>query len=187
MVKEENGETHLPQPRKEAKRVSLYQPKMISVAAGDQLLIRRNGTSGSGSKLLNGELVEVREIAPTGLITLRDGRTIPSTFRHLLHGYAVSSQSSQGKAVDRVLVAIDAMSAASDATRATLYVAASRGRESCTLFTDDMDLLAHALEMGADFPGLKKYTIQPTRNFLPFWADSWPDGKKPPTHSSPKK
>jgi hypothetical protein len=48
-------------------------------------------------------------------------------------------------------------------------------------------LFSAYLEMGADFPDLKKFTIQPTRNFLPVWADSWPDGKKPSTRSSSKK
>ena len=142
-VKNAKGETLLFEAEKEAERISVYETKTIPIAPGEQLLIRRNGTAGDGfSKLTNGERVTVKDISKSGWITLEDGRTLPRNFRHFCHGYAVTGQSSQGKEVARVLVSIDSETALASARQETLYVAASRGIERCTIFTDSKaDLL----------------------------------------------
>lgn len=69
---------------------------------------------------------------------------IPTRFRHFTHGYAITSQRAQAQTVDEVLLAVDAQSAFCAATAQTLYVAASRGRDRCTIFTDDKELLLDA-------------------------------------------
>jgi len=136
-VKNQKGETLLFEAKKEAQRISVFETKTIPIAPGEQLLIRRNGTAGDRfAKLTNGERVTVKEISKSGYIILEDGRTLPPHFRHFCHGYAVTGQSSQGKQVARVLISIDSETALASARQETLYVAASRGIERCTIFTD---------------------------------------------------
>ena len=53
------------------------------------------------------------------------------------------SHSSQGKTTDKVLVAMSSESLPAT-NRATLYVAASRGRHTCSIYTDDKDALLDA-------------------------------------------
>jgi len=136
VVQKPNGETHLLLPDKVADLISLFEKKPLAVAAGEKLLIRRNGKSENGERLVNGELVDVKAVRPSGEILLADGRSLPADFRHFTHGYAVTSQNAQGKTVDHVLVAINAQSAAT-ISATTFYVAASRGRFSCTIYTDN--------------------------------------------------
>jgi len=145
-VKNACGQTLTFEARKEAANISLFETATIPVAPREQLLIRRNGTSGGSHprKLTNGELVTVEKVSPSGLITLEDGRTIPPTFRHFCHGYAITSQASQGKEADRVLIAIDAESAQAAARTETFYVAISRGKQRCTIYTDDKEALFDA-------------------------------------------
>jgi hypothetical protein len=150
VAEDADGKPHIINPKKEAGRISIFEPRSIAVAAGEQLLIRRNHHSADGKKLINGELVTVSEVDSSGRITLYDGRILPPVFKHYTHGYAVTSQSAQGKTVDRVLVAIDALSAHSAVTSETLYVAASRGRERCTIYTDDRAALFRAFQRSGE-------------------------------------
>ena len=163
-VKNAKGETLLFDPKIEAGRISVFETKTISIAPGEQLLIRRNGKSSEGEKLTNGERVTVKKVFAAGGITLTDGRTIPGNFRHYGHGYAVSSQNSQGKSVDRVLVAIDSESARSSATRETLYVAASRGIERCTIFTDSKSALLQAFQRSGERKAAIEFVKQQNNN-----------------------
>jgi conjugative relaxase-like TrwC/TraI family protein len=146
MARNEKGEDCLVDPLKHAKQFSVFSPRKIAVAHGDQLLLRSNGLSGDSipRRLVNGELVTVDKIDSSGRITLKDGRSLPKEFQHFTHGYAVTAQSAQGKSVNTVLVAIDAVSALTAATFQGLYVAISRGKKRCAIFTDCKDLVADA-------------------------------------------
>jgi conjugative relaxase-like TrwC/TraI family protein len=144
------GEVFPLDPAKLASKFSVFTPRKISLAAGDQILIRANGRSLDQKKVINGELVLVKDVLANGDIKLKDGRTLPASFQHFTHGYAVTSQSAQGKTVDNVFLAIDALSALTAATLETFYVGVTRGRKRCTIYTDAKDMLGHAFGRSAE-------------------------------------
>jgi RNA helicase len=70
----------------------------------------------------------------------------PRVHRHLDHGYAVTSYSSQGLTADRVLLYIDSEQAGERLVNQRLaYVALSRGRHDAQIYTDDRERLWTAL------------------------------------------
>jgi hypothetical protein len=75
--------------------------------------------------------VTVSQVDERGLVHLEDGRTIPASYKHFDHGYAVTAHRSQGQSVDAVVIASETMN------RELFYVAASRGREHLTVITSD--------------------------------------------------
>jgi ATP-dependent exoDNAse (exonuclease V) alpha subunit len=72
------------------------------------------------------------------------------TFRHLDHGYAVTSHSSQGQTVDHVIVHADTRESVVLLNRRMAYVALSRAREEGMIFTDSKERLTEALARGYD-------------------------------------
>lgn len=161
-VRKQKGGVLLLDPRKDAKRIAAFTRREMPVASGDRLLIRANGTAKTGQSLVNGELVTVKAISKNGEIALADGRIIPAAFRHLRGGHAISCQSSQGKTVDVVLCAIDAKSAKSATTKETFYVAASRAKERCTIYTDSKKRLSEALKRSAERQAAIEFVRQQT-------------------------
>jgi hypothetical protein len=79
--------------------------------------------------------VTVERIDAQGNKHLDDGRIVPAGYKQFTHGYAMTAQAAQGKTVDRVLICADEMS------RELFYVAASRGRYECRIFTTDAEAL----------------------------------------------
>jgi hypothetical protein len=81
-----------------------------------------------------------------GIILLANGWVIGKSFGLVAHGYVTTSHASQGKTVDRVLIAmgresLPAMSAEQ------FYVSVSRGRETATIYTDmEPDALRDAIQ-----------------------------------------
>ena len=100
----------------------------IDVAVGDKLLLRANDKE---ARLTNGEILTVAGFGEDGSLQTVEGKLIPSYYRHFTHGYAVTSHKSQGRTVDHVVVA------AAHLNNKAAYVACSRGRQSCTVFTSD--------------------------------------------------
>jgi hypothetical protein len=98
----------------------------------------------------NGEIVTVAAIRPSGEIELEDGRVLPAYYRQFVHGYAVTSYSSQGKTVDHVVFADSAVKAATDAQQ--WYVTISRGRKSVQIFTMDKSQLRESVCRSGDRP-----------------------------------
>lgn len=72
--------------------------------------------------------------------------------RHLDYGYAVTSHSSQGKTVDRALVAIRTRHPGLLVNSSQFYVSVSRARDSVRIFTDDTGRLAPAVSRPAPAP-----------------------------------
>jgi hypothetical protein len=109
------------------------------VAAGDWLLLQANG-----QKFTNGERVQVKAVGKDG-IALKDGRTLPASYRSFTHGYAVTSHAAQGKTVDVALFVASSRSFAA-VSRESFYVGISRGREQVRIFTDDAATLERRVE-----------------------------------------
>src|SRR5262249_22460174 len=81
--------------------------------------------------------------------------------RHLDHGYAVTSHSSQGQTADRVILVLDSERSGERLVNQRLaYVALSRGRYDASIYTDDQARLADTLSRDVSHPS----AIQPRRN-----------------------
>jgi hypothetical protein len=124
-----------PVPVKELDRITVCQPKELSLSSGDRLQLKANDKSQDGRRLANGELVTVKKIHADGRIALDDGRTLPKHYHQFVRGYAVTSYAAQGKTVDYVLFSDSAVKAATNAQQ--WYVTISRGRKGVKIFTAD--------------------------------------------------
>lgn len=144
-VAKKNGTTINLNPKKLAKHFGVYDEQQIGVSRGDRLLLRAKHKSETGKGLTNGEIVRVKELKD-GRILLDDGREIPPDYRHFLHGYCTSIESSQGKTVDHVFLSVDAQAAHSAGSLEGFYVAASRGRHTCAIYTDAKEELREAIQ-----------------------------------------
>lgn len=128
--------------RRQAQAFSVFERQAMEVAPGDRLLLEANRRE-TGLRVTNGELVTVAGI-DKGRIALEDGRTLPADYRQFTHGYAVTAHRSQGKTVDAVIVSGDRM------TQELFYVAATRGRESLTVFTGNQEQLRESIGISGE-------------------------------------
>lgn len=138
-------------PITQSDRYEVFTPQTLPVAKGDLLRITMNTKSVEGERLHNGQVFKVREIEEDGTLSLGDGKRIGPQFGHLDLGYVRTSVSSQGKTVDRVIVAQSTHSAAASSAE-QFYVSVSRGRRACSIYTDDKESLAEAIARTDDGP-----------------------------------
>ncbi|HAP63680.1 MAG TPA: conjugal transfer protein [Cytophagales bacterium] len=153
-VKLDNGKAL---PLDQTSRFEVFQPGTIEVAQGDLIRITRNGSDASGRRLTNGKLLEVTKLNPDGSIQCQaqnaKAEALPFTLNpdhgHVNLGYCLTSYASQGKTVDRVLIAQPAATfPASDQKQ--FYVSVSRGRDSVTIYTDDKEDLLRTISQDGD-------------------------------------
>jgi hypothetical protein len=133
--------------RRNLERFSVAAAAKIEVGRGDKLQLRGNLREGKALVASNREVLTVADVREDGSILAQNSKgkeiTIPANFGRLSHGYAVTSYSSQGATVDRVLVA-DAGSKGASGQK-EFYVSISRGRNSVEIYTSDKaDLLARS-------------------------------------------
>ncbi|HCL91541.1 MAG TPA: AAA family ATPase [Candidatus Paceibacterota bacterium] len=122
-------------PQHQLDRITVCQPRKISLATGDRLQLKANQRLSSGVAVANGEIVTVKGVHPDGRIALQDGRTLDAAYRQFVPGYVVTSYGSQGKTMDYVLFSDSAVRAATN--RRQWYVTISRGRRGIRIFTPD--------------------------------------------------
>jgi ATP-dependent exoDNAse (exonuclease V) alpha subunit len=108
----------------------------------------------SGSQAVNGELDVIRKIEGCKFdIETESGRQVTVDvlkFRHLDHGYAVTSHSSQGQTVDRVIINADTRETPMLLNRRMAYIALTRAREDGLIFTNSATELSAALDRRRD-------------------------------------
>ncbi len=144
------GEGEKP-PVEYADRFEVYRPVQLSLAAGDRLRITANGKTKDGKhRLSNGALYTVQGFTPKGDVVIDHDWVIAKDRGHVSLGYVVTSQASQGKTVDKVIIGQSAESFAAS-NRRQFYVSVSRGREQALVFTDDKRELMRAVKR-ADEP-----------------------------------
>jgi hypothetical protein len=126
----------------------VYKPENRKLAVGDRLQFRHPDNR---RNIANGEFAVVSAIG-AGEATLRfHGKqnrelTLPlSAMRHVDYGYTVTSFSSQGSTVDRVIVNDDSMRSSRLVNREQLYVSISRGRLDARVYTNDAEALRLAV------------------------------------------
>ena len=125
--------------------VSVYREAEREFAAGDRIQFRAPFPAG---KVKNSELGTIKQIAD-GEMTVRLDKKRDVTisldqFRHLDHGYAVTSHSSQGQTVNRVLVNAETSETDLLVNQRMAYVAISRARFEARVYTDSLKELGPA-------------------------------------------
>jgi conjugative relaxase-like TrwC/TraI family protein len=102
-------------------------------------------------RISNGALGTIQEIDREGnaRIKLDSGRVYTldlGTVRHVDHGYAVTSHSSQGKTTRNVLTVIDTEHSRALVNQQQFYVSASRAKEQARIYTNSLKALPGAVE-----------------------------------------
>ncbi|RAJ89925.1 AAA domain-containing protein, partial [Larkinella arboricola] len=131
-----NGDIENFLPASEAAKFQVYARQEAGFAIGDKIRITKNGKATNGTKLNNGQIYNITGFDNEGNLRLSNGTTLNKTFGHFTHGYAVTSNTSQGKTVDKVIVAQSADSFGAS-TREQFYVSVSRGKEAVSIYTDN--------------------------------------------------
>jgi conjugative relaxase-like TrwC/TraI family protein len=127
-----------------AERFQVFHPTSLALAAGDRVRVTTGGQTRDGHRLNTGALFTVAGFTEAGDIRLTNGWVVANDWGHLAHGYVLTSPASQGKTVDRVLIA-ESTTSLPAASRQQFYVSASRARESVTVYTDDKAALKDAV------------------------------------------
>jgi conjugative relaxase-like TrwC/TraI family protein len=139
------------------------EARELAVASGDWLLLQANAKAGAHT-FTNGERVQVASVGRDG-IGLKDGRTLPPSYRTFNYGYAVTSHAAQGKTVDVGLFVASSRSFAA-VSRESFYVGISRAKEKVTVFTDDAATLsrrvqdAHTRKAALELDGLRAELVK---------------------------
>lgn len=129
--------------------VTLYRETERAFARGDRVQFTAPDRT---RDISNRDLGTIERIESNGRLQVRldSGPSVtfePQERRHLDHGYAVTSHSSQGQTTDRVLVHVETDRAREKlVNRRLAYVALSRGRYDAQLYTDDKGNLRRALD-----------------------------------------
>ena len=145
VVERENGDRWAFDPKR-VHSFDVGEARKISVASGEKLLMQGNLKA---AKIKNGDIVEIAGFDPDGSIRLKDGRSLPRSFRQYTHGYATTSHAAQGRTVDRgILILGEAGIRAADLQQA--YVSNSRFRERQTIYTTNLKAAKDAMASDTD-------------------------------------
>ena len=143
--------------------VSVYNQAEREFTERDRIQFRVPFTE---KRIVNGELGSITKLEPDQIrVAMDSGREVtfnPEKFRHIDHGYAVTSHSSQGLTVDRVLVNADTQESVRLLNDRMAYVAVSRAREEALIYTDSAQNLRETLNRGTD----KETALEATRDNL---------------------
>lgn len=126
-------------PMQEAGKFSVFEKSEIKLTAGDKIRITQNGFSENKKRMNNGNILTVKGFDKTGnILAVADKQeiVIGKDYRNLTYGYCTTSHSSQGKTVDKVLIAQSSMSLGAASTE-QFYVSVSRGKTEVGIFTDN--------------------------------------------------
>ncbi len=130
---------------KRLRGVSVWTEEKIKISTGDRLQLRAPFEE-KQTKIANGTMLEVSKVTPNALsLTTDKGKSVKlDTERpHAIdYGYAVTSHSSQGKTIDRVLIHAETSESKQILNERMAYVAVSRARNEALIFTDDAEKLA---------------------------------------------
>jgi conjugative relaxase-like TrwC/TraI family protein len=141
-----DGKTlHLP--FKESSKFSVFEKKEIALAGGDKIRITQNSFSQNKKRLDNGNILTVKGFDDKGNIVAKSGISevvLNKDHRNFAYGYCTTSHSSQGKTVDKVLIAQSSMSFGA-ASKEQFYVSVSRGKTGISIYTDHAGELRDAI------------------------------------------
>lgn len=140
------------------KAFEVFEKAELKVAVGDRVKVTRTGyiaredrnpAAGKVHRLNNGSIYSVKAIdAKTGHLILENGWRVPKGFGHLSHGYAVTSDSAQGRTIERYLVVQTEVSAGASSWQ-QFYTSITRGSVKITVITDDKERLLRSIARDA--------------------------------------
>jgi ATP-dependent exoDNAse (exonuclease V) alpha subunit len=131
--------------------VSVYKEASRQFAVGDRIQFRAPFPEANAKNTELGTIINIAQGEFT--VSLSADRVItfnPERFPHLDHGYAVTSYSSQGKTMDRVLVNAETTETDLLVNQRMAYVAVSRARLDARIYTDSAADLGGALARRRD-------------------------------------
>lgn len=143
--------TAKPLPLNEAGKFSVFEKTALHLSEGDQIRISKSGSTIDKHRLENGDLMKVTGFDENGNIKAWTGRktvTLGRDFGHLTHGYTMTSQKSQGKTVNKVIIMQGSVSGKASSME-QFYVSASRGKFSISVHTDDKEQLLHNIKLSS--------------------------------------
>jgi len=118
-------------------------------------------------------VLTVSRIDPDQNLHTREGPFLPADFRDFCHGYVVTSHKAQGRTHQSVILA------AAEVDAKAAYVACSRGRQRCSIFTPDLENFLNRLPRSGDRTAALDLAAQPKQaspsiSLPPFrnWWDS---------------
>jgi UvrD-like helicase C-terminal domain len=192
-VEKANGELATYDPRR-LTGLSVYQEIQREFSIGDRIQFTAPDKS---LGVANRDMAAIEAIHRDGRLSVRldNDRQIefnPNEHRHLDHGYAVTSHSSQGLTAERVLVHADT-SVHPDLLNSRFgYVSISRASHEATLFTDDMARLGpqlgadvsktSALEISQGSSIAQAFVRKVVRRVVDFGGANQPKGLRPHLH-----
>jgi hypothetical protein len=131
--------------------VTVYREAERQLSENDRIQFR---APYHAARVANGELGTLEKIEKGTLtVKLDSGRNVNFPIdknRHIDHGYAVTSYSSQGQTVNRVLINADTSEPDKLLNQRMTYVAASRARLEARIYTDSDERLSSALARQVD-------------------------------------
>jgi len=141
--------------------VTVYKQAVRQFAEGDRIQFRAPFVE---KRIANGELATFAKITLNEFtVKLDNGREVsfhPEKYRHIDHGYAVTSHSSQGQTVDRVLINANSRESEYLLNDRMGYVAISRARHDALIYTTSVQELREALSRRVD----KEMAIEAVNN-----------------------
>lgn len=158
-VRDNRGAKH-PLPLNRVKDFDVYSPHEISLSKGDEIrVVNKNGFDKAGNRLNNRTTLKVKGFTKKGDIrTIKETAnskrefTLSPNHGNFEYAYAITSYSSQGKTVDRVLIAQPTTTFLAS-NQKQFYVSVSRGREDVKIFTDDKEELLAVIQSEGDRQG----------------------------------
>jgi len=163
-VEKANHELAIYDPRR-LTGVSVYKEIERELSVGDRIQFTAPDKS---LGVANRDMAAIEAIHPDGRLSVRldNNRQIefsPNEHRHLDHGYAVTSHSSQGLTAERVLVHADTSVHPDLLNSRFAYVSISRASHEATLFTDDLAKLGP--QLGAEVSKTSALEINQASSF----------------------
>lgn len=149
LVKGSNDQEARPLPLDQHGIFEVYKPETINLAVNDKIRITKNTKSMGGRELYNGQVYDIKGFDASGNITLSNGQTLNKDARHFNHGYCTTSDASQGKDAQTVLIAQSSTSFGASNDK-QFYVSISRGIQNCKVYTDDKQALKQAISRSGD-------------------------------------
>jgi ATP-dependent exoDNAse (exonuclease V) alpha subunit len=129
----------------QAAKYQVFEPAEIRLAVGDKIRFTQNGYDLERKhRLNNGDIRTIKGFTPEGHLLLDNGRIIAKDHGHLAHGYCTTSHSSQGKTVDKVIIAQSSLSWGASSSE-QFYVSVSRGKKDVSIYTDSKTELKNAI------------------------------------------
>ena len=133
-------------PLSEASKFQLYRPDQIALSVGDKIRFTATVKTLDGKhKLSNGATKTVAGFTSAGNLKLDNGWVVSKDAGHFRSGFVETSFGSQGRTVQRALVAM-AEESLPASNQEQMYVSASRAKERMTLYTDNKAAVRSAVQ-----------------------------------------